>query len=246
MSDRQERTQPGDVIGYRADGRPIHLLAGGSGEDEDQQAQPDDQSGADGGESTDDQGTGDDGKTFDATYVKQLRDEAAKHRNEKNQTTEERDKLKTTIDQLRKALDPDSDDGEDPAKVAERATQERDQKVQELREKTVELAVHRKASKAGADADALLDSRAFLRAAADLDPAGKDFDGELDSAIKSAVENNSKLRAGQAPSRSGGEFTGGTGGKPTFTSDQVKAMSAEEYDKNRDAIHAAMADGRYK
>ncbi|GAA2895480.1 hypothetical protein [Nonomuraea rubra] len=109
----------------------------------------------------------------------------------------------------------------DPQKVIETLTAERDTTAKERdsererhRRALIELAVHRASQKVGADPDALLDSRSFLKAVRDMDPDADDFSTSLTETIQTAVENNPKFKAAtQAgpPARSGGEFTGGPG-----------------------------------
>lgn len=152
-------------------------------------------------------------KQFDEKYVAKLREEAAKHRNDKKTTEQELSQYKGKLDQLRKALDPDASQEEDPAKVAERATQERDEKDKELRELRIERASEKAARKHGADSDALTDSKSFAKQASELDPTAEDFAEQMDALVKSTVDANPKLRAAQATPRSGSEFTGGTGGQ---------------------------------
>ncbi len=111
----------------------------------------------------------------------------------------------------------------DPQQVIEKLSSEKDQTAKERdqekerhRRALIELAVHRGSTKVGADPDALLDSRSFLKVVRDLDPDGADFSTQLTDAIQLAVENNPKFKAAtQAgpPARSGGEFTGGPGGR---------------------------------
>lgn len=111
----------------------------------------------------------------------------------------------------------------DPQQVIETLTaerdstaQERDQERERHRRALIELAVHRASQKVGADPDALLDSRSFLKAVRDMDPDGDGFSTSLTEVIQTAVENNPKFKAAtQAgpPARSGGEFTGGPGGR---------------------------------
>ncbi|WP_017972518.1 hypothetical protein [Actinopolyspora halophila] len=206
---------------------------------QEQPAQPQEPEGGQG-----EQGSEQEPQTFDADYVKKLRDEAAKHRNEKNSTAQERDKLKGTLDQLRKALDPEASQEEDPAEVAKRATQERDQKDSELRELRIDRAAEKAARKHGADSDALTDSKSFAKAAADLDPTAEDFAEQMDKLVEQAVTSNPKLKASQAPARSSAAVTGGTGGKPTFTSSQIAGMSKDEYAQRESEILEALADGR--
>ncbi|MEU8760652.1 hypothetical protein [Streptomyces sp. NPDC048659] len=100
----------------------------------------------------------------------------------------------------------------DPEKLAA-AIAEKDSalaaKDADLRARDVELAVWARAEKAGAKAGALLDSRAFVKALAALDPAVKGFTAALDDAIKAAVKDNPTFAA-QAVTRSGGDLSGGT------------------------------------
>ncbi|HEY8588483.1 MAG TPA: hypothetical protein VIL55_02910 [Naasia sp.] len=123
------------------------------------------------------------GQGFSPEYVKQLRDEAAGYRTQLRTVEQERD-------EARKALTP-----------AQEAAQAR----------ALELAVVRTAPSKGANPDALLDSRSFQTAVSKLDPASDTFAADLESAIASAVEANSSLRAApQGARRSGGaDFTGG-------------------------------------
>lgn len=87
------------------------------------------------------------------------------------------------------------------------------------RETAVELAVFKGASKHGADASSLTDSRAFMAKLGKLDPSEDGFAKKVGEAIKAAVADNPKLKTGQAPARSSGDFNGSTsdkaGGGPT-------------------------------
>ncbi|WP_344219344.1 hypothetical protein [Nonomuraea bangladeshensis] len=125
----------------------------------------------------------------------------------------------------------------DPKEMVERLTSERDSTAKERdkerelhRRALVELGVHRTALKAGADGDALLDSRSFLRSIKDLDPNAEDFSTALAERIQQAVEDNPKFKAASLsgpPARSGGEFTGGPGGRSSdpdqMTTDDFRA-----------------------
>lgn len=57
----------------------------------------------------------------------------------------------------------------------------------------------------------------------DLDPTADDFQEKLDKAVVKALEGNPKLKAGQAPGKSGAEHNGGGGGpaKPKNLRDAV-------------------------
>ncbi len=65
----------------------------------------------------------------------------------------------------------------------------------ELRERDVEIAAWRAASKQGANVPALLDSRTFLQSLAKLDPGTETFAADLDEAVKAALTANISLRA---------------------------------------------------
>ncbi|MFG3438336.1 hypothetical protein ACGF0J_13925 [Nonomuraea sp. NPDC047897] len=124
----------------------------------------------------------------------------------------------------------------DPQQVIETLTaerdstaKERDQERERHRRALIELAVHRASQKVGADPDALLDSRSFLKAVRDLDPDAEDFSTTLSETIATAVENNPKFKAAtQAgpPARSGGEFTGGPGGRRTDSEPSIDEFRA--------------------
>lgn len=138
-------------------------------------------------------------KMFPEAHVKQLRDEAAKHRTTAANEKAERDKLTGILAGIAKALDPEAGDKTDPEKL----TQQLADRESALSRERIENAAYRAAGKAGANPDALLDSRTFLSVAHKLDPAGDSFTADLESAIKAAVEANPQLKAtGQAPVRS--------------------------------------------
>ncbi|MEU8721506.1 hypothetical protein [Streptomyces antimycoticus] len=122
----------------------------------------------------------------------------------------------------------------DPSKAGQQATPE--ELTQQLttaqaqaRATAVELAVYRTATAAGADPDALLDSRQFAESVASLDPADTTA---ITAAITAAVQANPRLAAQQAaqqqtpsgPARSGAEFGNG-GGAAEVTPAQFAAMN---------------------
>ncbi|MFD7413524.1 hypothetical protein [Kitasatospora purpeofusca] len=159
---------------------------------------------------------GDDPSATIARLEQQLaavRDEAAKARIAKqNAATEATTDL---TQKLAKALGLVPDDTPpDPAELTrqiETQTGRIGQLEQELRARAVELAVHARAAVLQAKPDALLDSRAFAKAVAGLDPAASDFATQLDTAIKAAVEQNQSFRSVPQAGRSGADLTGGTG-----------------------------------
>lgn len=127
------------------------------------------------------------------------------------------------------ALGIKTDEPPDPAKlqatVAEKDTALTAAQAQ-VRAQSIQLAAMQSALKQGVNAVALLDSRSFVDAVSKLDPAADDFTTQLDTAVKTAVDSSSLLRAGQAPPRGGGEFPGGPGGGPQQPDNLHDAVAA--------------------
>ncbi|WP_253777737.1 hypothetical protein [Goodfellowiella coeruleoviolacea] len=96
---------------------------------------------------------------------------------------------------------------------------------QRARDAMLDLAVYRAAAKHQADPDALLDSTSFRARVQALDPAASDFTSKLGEAIKKAVEDNPRYRAGTTPARSGAHITNGPppSGRPKSLADAVRA-----------------------
>jgi len=134
----------------------------------------------------------------------------------------------------------------DPAKIAAELESERSTS----RQRAVELAVFRAASSAGADPDALLDSRGFLDKVKGLDPSDQNA---IRLAIADAIQANPRLAAAPAAPQeppapqtppapaagvSGADFAGGTGAAAQqLTREQLAGMSPED-------ILKAHKDGR--
>lgn len=176
---------------------------------------------------------GDDSAKRIAQLEKQLADaraEAGKARVNAKETAAEEARQKLTAD-LAKALGlvkDDKDEAPDPKALADQlAAKDRDHKAAR-----VELAVFRAAAKHGADPEALTDSRVFLDRVGKLDPDAEDFGTKLGEAVKKAVADNPtryKTSGGQAPPRSGGEITGGSGERQKTDED----LSVDELRKAR-------------
>lgn len=169
-----------------------------------------------------------------------LRNEAAGNRTKAKSAEDERNELLASIG---KALGVTDDEQPDPAKLAAdlEATQA------DARVARIEAAAVRAAVKAGANPDALLDSRSFLDTAAKLDPTADSFSTDLESAITKALEANPTLKTtGQAPGKSGADHTGETGGRHIFTRAEIQAMTAEDFAKNRDEIFRQQGQGLIK
>jgi hypothetical protein len=118
---------------------------------------------------------------------------------------------KDRLDAALKALGLTPDGKTDPAEQLKAAATERDKAVSRARDTAIELAVYKSAGKAGADPDAVLDSRGFLSSVAELDPDAADFTDKVAAAIKAAVKANPKLSAtaGQGAGKQGADHTGG-------------------------------------
>lgn len=170
-----------------------------------------------------------DGKADDAAALKAR---ARQWETRAKQNKSELDKLRAEqaalIDNIATALGlkPKADD--DPKAVAEQLTSELTATRDELRQSRVELAVYRAAARHGGDPDALLDSRAFLRAVAGLDPDDEGFADAVADAIKAAVKANPKLAAQKAspPPRSSGEMPGAPGGNAKRPTGLAAAISS--------------------
>ncbi|MFD3829727.1 hypothetical protein [Streptomyces sp. NPDC058621] len=113
----------------------------------------------------------------------------------------------------------------DPSKAGQEATpeelaQQLTSAQEQARQTAVQLAVYRTATAAGADPDALLDSRQFAAALSDVDPADT---AAVTAAIKAAVLANPRLGAKPAgPPLGGREFNSAP--PQGVTSDQFAAM----------------------
>lgn len=126
-----------------------------------------------------------------------------------------------TLAAIQSALNPDAKAGEKPS--VEALTKTLAERDADTKQAKTELAVFRLAGKQGADADALLDSRAFLAKIADLDPSDAKA---INKAITEAVTDNPKLKTVLAAGASGANFTGGSGEgatKPTTIAGSVAA-----------------------
>lgn len=152
--------------------------------------------------------------------IKNLRKENGASRTNAKQQAAEAAKQET-LQSVAKALGLLPDDGPvDPEKLTQDLTTSRD----EARQAKVELAVFKAAGTAGADPDALLDSRSFANKIGALDPAADDFPAKVSAAITDAITANPKFKtAAQAAGRSGTEMAGGTG-ESSVTAEQFKAM----------------------
>ncbi|WP_143264173.1 hypothetical protein [Amycolatopsis kentuckyensis] len=151
--------------------------------------------------------------------IDDLRKENAKHRTDKQSATQQAQAATQQRDAVLKALGltPEGSDAPpDPDALAAQVTQQ-----QAINwETAAENAILRVAPTAGADADALLDSNAFLDSLGDLialDPKSAEFRTKLQAHITVWVDKHPKHKAAAAAppaTRSGGDHPGG-GSTPT-------------------------------
>lgn len=137
-------------------------------------------------------------QTFDARYVKGLRDEAAKYRTEKN-------KIEGQLKAIQKALGLDTTS--DPDELQKQLTA----KEQRIRALAIENTFSRVASKLGADADltlAVLHRKGVLDT---LDVDDANFASALEAEVKSALAANPKLKVESEPKKLGDNQGGGKG-----------------------------------
>ena len=221
------------VIGHRRDGRPIYLIQGGA---EDGGSAEGGDGGQDGGDKAGQQQAkvvppgakvagqdpagdedGDEPQSVDKLpkwaqrHIEKLRDADVKGR-QKVADLNQRQK------DILKAAGIDTDE-QDPEKVRALLEQERDAARKDARDTKVELAVFRLASPAGADPNALLDSRSFM---AKLDKVDENDSDEVKTLITDWVKDNPKFKTTAAgrPGNTASDHAGGTG-------EQVKAKTPQ-------------------
>ncbi|MCZ7376540.1 hypothetical protein [Micromonospora sp. WMMC250] len=223
-----QRTVPGKILGYRRDGRPIRVVAGGSGEGD---------PGGDGGAADGDQ-AGDAGQDDDSSKKPNYEGDVDKERHERALAAaregerKAKEAKKAADDRLAavlKAAGLTPDGKTDPAEQLKAAAAERDKAVARARDTAVELAVYKSAAKSGADPDAVLDSRGFLSSVAELDPEAADFADKVTAAIKAAVKANPKLSAtvAQGAGKQGADHNGAGGRKATKSPSLEEAIAAK-------------------
>lgn len=217
----------GQIIGYRRNGQPIRLAAGGSGDGGssggdggtgggDGSTDGGDGQGAEGGQGDDTSKTPEIKGEFDperhARALAAAR-EAEKKAKEKAKAADER------VAAILKAAGLTPDGKEDPAEQLKAARETADKAQQKLRDKSLRLAIRENASKAGADPVAVIDSASFRDSVKELDPDADDYDDQVVAAMKKAVKANPKLAAGTAgqgsAGRQGADHTGGSGARRT-------------------------------
>lgn len=174
-------------------------------------------------------GQGDKQETFDREYVEKLRAENAKYRTKAKETAEAKDAEKNElIQQIGKALGLVDDTPEDPTKLIEAATAERDHMAAQLRQYKVNDAI-RAAAPDGTDIPlltALLNSNNSL---SELDLSSDDYHAQVAQAVTTAIDTHPNLRTQVVPPASGVDPTNTTSGtERKLTREDLKTMSADE------------------
>lgn len=129
--------------------------------------------------------------------IADLRKENARNRTNAKETAanEARQDIAQTIAKAL-GLTPEADEEQpDPAAQVQALTAQIEETRTRAEQAALELAIYRSAAGAGANPDALLDSRAFMSAIATIDPADPEA---VKTAITEAAQNNPNLRALQA------------------------------------------------
>jgi hypothetical protein len=239
------------INGFWLNGKFFPLIAGGSGEGEEEGEGAEGSEGDEGTEGAggsgssegEDDGNADEGGSSDDVdalkkEIAKLRKENAKRRTDTRTAKQAKDDTERKLKAIAKALG--IEDGDEPDVDA---LKEKLAKVSsETKSLKIERALNRAANKHGADSEALTDSRSFMKDADALDPDDDDFAGALDELVKSAVENNPKLKAGQGSTRSSGEFNGSNDDGKTMSLDA--ALKSGDKDKINKAMDAELKAGR--
>jgi hypothetical protein len=160
------------------------------------------------------------------------------------------DKLQSFVDGFAKVMGLVDDTEEQPGSQRPKTIDEAMQRLEQTqgavqdwtgkyRELQVQLAVWQSATGQGANTAELMDSAGFLSKIKDLDPAADGFAEQLAELIRGQVASNPTRFKVQppavAPKQSGGEFTGGPGGRPTDAD-----MSIEDHIRQIDPVSAAV------
>lgn len=149
--------------------------------------------------------------------IEDLRTEAAKHRTDGQTAKQAAEAEKQRVSAVLKALGLNADGTDAPADPAALAAQ-----IQEAQAvawtNAVELSVVRSTLAVGANAEALLDSRAFIDSLdqfVDDDPNSGEFKKKIADHVKSYVDKHPTFKAAApGPARSGGDHPGGAGQPP--------------------------------
>jgi hypothetical protein len=159
--------------------------------------------------------TGQDPAAEVARLTKEL--EAARAEAAKTRVTAKENAAKEAREALLKQLSGDAPEPLTPEQLQQQLAEARTagtSATQAAAAAAIELAVYRTAQRLGANADALLDSRAFCDGIDALDIGPSDtaaFTAAVTERVNAALAANPALRAGPTAGRSGGDLGGGSG-----------------------------------
>ncbi|WDZ91150.1 hypothetical protein [Nocardiopsis sp. HUAS JQ3] len=235
------------ALGVLDSGRPVWPVLGGDGTGDGGDGQggtanagQDGDQGADGGEQgtgaqdgNDAQGAGAQDGADDlanlapaalADMVRKLRKENGAARTNAKTTAAEEARAQLAAE-LGKILNPDASAEESSPEALAEQLRTAQAEAATLR---TERAAERAARSAGLDPDALLDSRSFAKKLDGLDSSADTFATALDALVAEYADDSRYKAGGQAPtpSRSGGDFSGGSG---DATTSDLGRLSVEDY-----------------
>lgn len=196
-------------------------------------------------------------QSFGADYVEKLRREAAKYRTSAGEEKTAREALaaekasveaqaaqfKAILDGITKAVNGDTDEPADPAKLAEQLAAEKAQRETDvatltaehnakIRDLTVKATLPAVLQRLGAS-DLTTKVLAADGTLASLDPSSDSFASDLESAVTAALESHPQLKVAPVAVRSGAEITGRSGGSDQLTLEQVRGMKPADIEKAR-------------
>ena len=174
--------------------------------------------------------------TKEQSELRRARREAAKYRTERNQITEQYEKLTDTIGRAFGFIKDETTLEELQARVEQATQREKDA--------TVRLAVFQAAHHAGADPERLLDSNNFLKSLTNIDP---DDSEALTTHIKTYVADHQYLRTAPQGGTSAVEHATGSGSTTPNTKNPATMTMADLnrlYHQDREAYRKAIAQLR--
>jgi hypothetical protein len=247
---------PLTILGYRKDGRPIRVIAGGAedggqggdggnggaaGGSADQSGQAGGQTAAQGGNQNGNQ----QGTPFDhITDIGELRALAARQQHDlANQGSKSREQARAAAAEearqkltqdIAKALGLADDKDADPATLQRQIAELKSENLDRDRE----LAIYRAALGPGMNVDAgkLLDSRSFMRAMSDVDPKADGAAEAIADRIKKAVSSDPSLQLRHV---SGGGSVGHPGGAGDRTNPDLSTLHGDQLIEAAYAANAA-------
>jgi hypothetical protein len=250
---------PLTILGYRKDGRPIRVIAGGAedggqggdggnggaaGGSADQNGQGSGQTAAQGSNQNGNQNGNQQGTPFDhITDIGELRALAARQQHDlANQGSKSREQARAAAaEEARQKLTQDiakalglTNDAKDPAELERQIAR----MTADQLEKDRELTIVRAALAPGMNVDVtrLLDSRSFMRSMSDVDPNADGAAEAITDRIKKAVSSDPSLQLRHV---SGGGSVGHAGGAGDHTKPDLSKLHGDQLIEAAYAANAA-------